>query len=68
MAEHPDYRENIKLLNDRFPDHDMLTEEEAMAVTGYKSRNTFLKHMEGYYNRSKRKICKTTLARWMCGA
>ena len=66
--EHPLYRLNLELLNTRFPDYDMLTVEEAMAFTRCKSRNTFLKRMEGYYDRRTRKISKAAIALWMCGA
>lgn len=59
------YRENLEILNTRFPDHDMLTMEELMQVTGYKSINTVRKHF-GKILVNKR-ISKAALARWMCG-
>ena len=31
------YRENLEILNNRFPDHDMLSIEEIMQVTGIRS-------------------------------
>ena len=42
-AEKAGYRENLELLNNRFPDHDLLTIEEIKQVTGFGSRNTVLK-------------------------
>lgn len=59
------YRENLEILNNRFPDHDMLTMEELMQVTGYKSINTVRKYF-GKVLVNKR-ISKVALARWMCG-
>ena len=59
------YRENLEILNNRYPDHDMLTMEELMQVTGYKSINTVRKHF-GKILVNKR-ISKAALARWMCG-
>ena len=58
-------RDNLELLNDRFPDHDMLTMQEAMTVTGYTSRNTVLKHFGEKFVGNR--ISKVHLARWMCG-
>lgn len=63
--EHPDYRGNIELLNLRFPDHDMLSVEEVMQVTGFKKRDTVLKHLGGSF--VNRRLSKATLARYMCG-
>lgn len=60
-----DYRPNLEILNARYPDHDMLTELEAMEVTGYKSRNTLRKHLGNVF--INHKISKAALARWMCG-
>lgn len=63
--EHPDYRANIELLNQRFPDHDMLTREEVLQVTGYKNMNTMLKYLgKSFVNK---RISKAALARYMCG-
>lgn len=62
-----DYRDNLAILNDRYPNHDMLTEEQAMEVTGYKSRTTLRKYLGKSFNQAK-KICKPALAKWMCGA
>ena len=60
------YRDNLELLNIRYPDHDMLTMQEVMTVTGYTSRNTVLKHLGDKFGKNK-KLCKTKLANWMCG-
>ena len=59
------YRENLEILNTRYPDHDMLSIEELMQVTGYKSINTVRK----YFGKVlvNRRISKAALARWMCG-
>ena len=59
------YRENIEILNNRFPEHDMLTEEQAMEVTGYKTRSTLRKYLGRYF--TGRRISKAAMARWMCG-
>lgn len=64
--EKQDYRENIQLLNERFPQHDMLTELQAMEVTGYKSRTTLRKHLGQSF--AGKRISKAAMARWMCGA
>lgn len=60
-----DYRPNLEILNSRFPEHDMLTELQAMEVTGYKSRATLRKHLGAAFN--GKRISKAALARWMCG-
>lgn len=63
--EHPDYRANMEILNTRFPDHDMLSMEEAMTVTGWTDRRTLLKYMgKSFVNK---RISKAALARYMCG-
>lgn len=63
--EKEDYRENLELLNMRFPDHDMLSVEEVMHVTGYKKRDTVMKHLGGKFGNNR--ISKVSLARYMCG-
>lgn len=60
------YRKNLEILNNRFPDHDLLTIEEVKQVTGFKSRNTVLKHL-GKYLICKSRISKADLAEFMCG-
>ena len=63
--EHRDYKRNLDILNARYPDHDMLTEQQAMDVTGFKTRTTMHKHLgESFVNH---RISKAALARWMCG-
>lgn len=63
--EKEDYRANIELLNLRFPDHDMLSLEEVMQVTGYKKRDTVLKHLgKNFVNK---RLSKAALARYMSG-
>lgn len=59
------YRENLELLNSRFPNHDLLTMEEAMKVTGYTDRRTLTKHLGQYF--VNKRISKVFLARYMCG-
>lgn len=59
------YRENLEILNTRFPDHDMLTIEEIMQVTGYTSINTIRKIFGKML--VNRKLSKAALARYMCG-
>lgn len=65
-AEKAGYRENLELLNNRFPDHDLLTIEEIKQVTGFGSRNTVLKYL-GKYMIGRSKISKVYVARFMCG-
>ena len=65
-AEKAGYRENLELLNNRFPDHDLLTIEEIKQVTGFGSRNTVLKYL-GKYMIAKSKVSKVYLAKFMCG-
>ena len=66
MAREKDgYRENLELLNNRFPQHDLLSMEQAMQVIGCTDRRTLQKHL-GKYLVNKR-ISKVYLARYMCG-
>lgn len=60
--EHPDYRATIEQLNRLFPDREMLTMEEVMQVTGYKTKDSIRKH----YPVINRRVNKATLARCMC--
>lgn len=62
--EKPGYRDNIELLNLRYPDHDMLSMREVMQVTGY-SINTVKKHLGEYF--VNKRMSKAALARYMCG-
>lgn len=59
------YRENLEILNLRFPDHDMLSVEEVMQVTGYKKRDTVMKHLGGKFVNNR--LSKVYMARYMCG-
>ena len=59
------YRENMEILNTRFPDHDMLNIEEIMQVTGIRSMTTVRKYF-GKMMANKR-LSKAALARYMCG-
>ena len=66
MAREKDgYRENLELLNNRFPEHDLLSMEQVMQVTGYSDRRTLLKHRGQYF--VNKRISKVFLARYMCG-
>lgn len=63
--EKEDYRANLEILNTLYPDHVMLTEQQAMEVTGYKTRTTLRKHLgDSFVNY---RISKAALARWLCG-
>ena len=67
MAREKDgYRENLELLNNRYPDHDLLSIDQAMVVTGYADRRTLQKHLGQYFVNNR--ISKVFLARYMCGA
>jgi hypothetical protein len=59
------YRENLEILNTRYPDHDMLTYEEVMQVTGYTSITTVRKYFGKLMVNNR--ISKAALARYMCG-
>ena len=60
------YRENLELLNIRFPDCDMLTIVQVMEVTGWHNRQTIRKYLGEYFTAGKT-ISKVFVARWMCG-
>lgn len=63
--EHPDYRNNIEQLNRLYPDRELLTMDEVMRITGFKSRNTVLRHMGTSFRNGR--ISKCALARYLCG-
>lgn len=63
--EKQDYRANLEILNTRFPDHDMLTFEEVMVVTGYTSVNSVKKYLGKMF--VNKRLSKAALARYMCG-
>lgn len=58
------YRENLEILNNRFPNYDMLSRQEVMDVTNIRSRTTVCKHFK--FNNAG-KLSKRDLAIWMCG-
>ncbi len=60
------YRENLELLNSRYPDHDLLTIDEVAHITGFKSRKTVLKYL-GHYAIGGSRISKVHVAKFMCG-
>jgi len=67
MAREKDgYRDNLEILNNRFPDHDMLSMEEVLQVTGYTDRRTISKHISPN-NWTNKRLSKVYLARYMCG-
>ena len=57
--EYPDYRNTIEQLNRLFPERELLTIDEVMRITGYKSKDSVRKHFP-FVNR---RINKATLAR-----
>ena len=59
------YRENLELLEQRYPGRILLTIEEVMEVTGYTSRTTVRKYLGKYF--VNHRISKTHLARYLCG-
>ena len=59
------YRENLELLNARYPDHDMLSFEEVKTVMGWTDTRTIKKYL-GKHIVCER-ISKPALARYMCG-
>lgn len=60
------YRENLELLNLRFPERDMLSIVQVMEVTGWHHRQTIRKYFGEYFTAGKT-ISKVFIARWMCG-
>lgn len=66
MAREKDgYRENLEILNTRFPDHDMLSLLEVKQVMGWNDTRTVKKHFGKYI--AYERISKSALARLMCG-
>lgn len=59
------YRENLELLEQRYPGRMLLTIEEVMEVTGYASRKTIKKHLGKFFVNGR--ISKVHLARYLCG-
>lgn len=60
------YRDNLELLNLRFPNHDLLTFEEVMQVTGYTDRRSIRKYFGSQLVNNR--LSKVHLARYMCGS
>lgn len=61
------YRENLELLNNRFPGADMLTVDQVMEVTGWQDYRTINKYFGDHFTAGKT-ISKVFVAKWMCGA
>lgn len=59
------YRENLELLNNRYPDHEMLSFDEVKDVMGWSDTRTIKKYLGRYIVNER--ICKPALARYMCG-
>lgn len=59
------YRDNLELLNTRFPNHDMLSFDEVKQVMGWTDTRTVKKYL-GKHIVNKR-VCKPALARYMSG-
>lgn len=59
------FRENLELLNQRFPDRDMLSAQDVMATLGVKTQDTVRKHLGDKIVNNR--ISKIFLARYMCG-
>lgn len=59
------YRDNLELLNLRFPHHDMLSMDQVKQVTGYTDRRTINKYLGQYIVNDR--LSKVYLARYMCG-
>ena len=60
------FRENLELINDRFPEKATLNYEELCALFGY-SRRTATRVWKGLYDRRLGGVPKTTVAQKMCG-
>lgn len=59
------FRDNLELLNIRFPDHDMLTFEEVKQVMGWTDTRTLKKYLGKHIVNER--VCKPALARYMSG-
>ena len=57
--ENEDFRATLEQLNRYFPDKELLTMEDTMRITGYKSKDSVRKH----FPFENRRINKATLAR-----
>ena len=63
--EKEDYRANIEQLNRLFPEYEMLTLKDVMQVLGYTDPRPVKKYLGSSFVNGK--LCKATLARYMCG-
>lgn len=59
------YRENLEILNTRFPNVDMLNMNQVMCVIGCADRRTLMRKIPK--NWVGNKLSKVYLARYMCG-
>lgn len=59
------YRDNLELLNERFPNVDMLNMAQVMAVIGCADRRTLMRKIPKNWVGGK--LSKVFLARYMCG-
>ena len=59
------YRENMELLNERFPNVDMLNQSQVMTVIGCTDRRTLRSRIPK--NWVDNRLSKVYLARYMCG-
>ena len=58
------YRENLELLNERYPDHDMLTAKEVAVFLGVSEQTT---RRRIRFNPATRRVSKADLARQVGG-
>lgn len=59
------FRDNLELLNIRFPDHDMLTLDEVKQVIGWSDTRTLKKYLGKHIVNER--VCKPALAKYMSG-
>lgn len=59
------YRDNLELLNERFPNVDMLNMAQVMAVIGCADRRTLMRKIPKNWVNGR--LSKVYLARYMCG-
>lgn len=57
------YRLNLEMLNNRYPDHDMLSVSEALQATGYKDRRTLQRYLGAHIIGGR--ISKSAVAQFM---
>lgn len=62
------YRDNLELLNKRFPDRDMLTISDLCPVFGYRDRRSLRGHLQRFgIPVIDNRVSKAAVARYMCG-